>query len=158
MDYVTAYDPQLGRKPCFLESFPPSLRPRLLGSLSSITEAHSPGLSAHDKRNDDILTAVGASMPKILKDFLKANPFVAIKYPNLSESTLRHLMPAPHQGRNVAKTYKGLIDIKIASGRNDLDDCTLAFIRGFRAGFPLDLHNLVVLNLFLRNPNSMTTN
>ncbi len=121
-DIVRAWDPGLKRKPNFLENFPPVARPRLLTSLASIVEVHTPGLAAHDKRDDNIRKAVGSKMPAILKSFLEQNPFVKIKYPSLSADTLRHLMTAPHAGRRAAASYKNLLQIKLAKGQNDLDE------------------------------------
>lgn len=115
----------------------------ILKSLSSIVETHSPSLSAHDKRDEDYLEAAGVEMPKILKTFLSSNPFIAIKYPNLHADTIRHLFTAPHYGRKAAEAYRGLINIRLAKGHNDLvEDLPLVYFEFFNFIFSYDIVNI----------------
>lgn len=121
-DRVRAWVPDLKRKPCFLENFPPDLRSVILKTLESILAAKTPKLAAHEKRDDDVIRAIGTSSEGILKSFLKQCPFVKLKYKNLSSKTIRHLFTAPHQGRLAARAYKGLINVRLIKGRNDLEE------------------------------------
>jgi hypothetical protein len=119
---VRAWEPRVGRKPQFLENFPPSLRPTILNTLASLIEHYSPSLAAHPRREDELVDAIGLSMPKVLASLTEKLPFLRIKYPNLSASTLRHLFPAPHMGRNAAKAYKNLLEVHLSKGSNDLKE------------------------------------
>jgi len=119
---VKAWNPRAGHKPAFLDNFPPAFRPRVLNKIASILERFTPSLAAHDRRDDDIVKAVGASMPKLVSTLVDELPWIAIKYPNLSDTTIRHLLTAPHMGRKAAKSYKNLVQVRLAKGSNNLDE------------------------------------
>jgi hypothetical protein len=96
-----------------------------LNALASVIEDHTPTLSAHERREDEIVEAVGIVMPRVLKKFCEKVPFVKIKYPDLAVSTIRHLLPTPHMGRGAATQYKNFVEVRLAKGSNASTKTTL---------------------------------
>lgn len=119
-DYVRAYAPagNGGHKPTFLEHFPPFARDDIVDTLSTIFREATP--IADDHRSTDVVTAPGITMGEAKEKLLTKLPWIRIKYPDgPHETTLRHLMSAPHTGRTSAISYSGQVRVKLALGQNN---------------------------------------
>jgi hypothetical protein len=117
-DLVRFYIPSLRHRPRFLESFPPALRPVIIQTLEGLCRRHSP--LAEPKRDSDIVRVVGLPAAQLRDELLEALPWIRIKFPTLHEDTVRHLLSAPHLGRATRTSYRSLVPVKMALGRNNL--------------------------------------
>lgn len=120
-EVVRAYDPEIGHRPEFLESFPQEASDYIVHSLQKILQKHFPGATKNREGEVAIIyLREGQEIPKIKQKLLKKCPFILEKYPNgPSDSTIRHLMSCPATNRLTASRYKGLIKAKLALGQNN---------------------------------------
>jgi hypothetical protein len=142
-DLVKYYVPSLGHRAQFIESFPPDLRTVIIQTLEDITRRHSP--SADLKRSSEIISVVGVTAKQLRDELLDALPWIRIKFPTLHEDTVRHLLNAPHQGRLSKNSYRSLVPVKMALGRNNLREdnplvrrlLVVAFVNGRHRRIPI---------------------
>ncbi len=117
-DRVRAYTPELGHKASFLDSFPPEVQTLILDTLRAIIRERSP--LADDSRESNILVLPpGESAPDITKELNLRVPLIYIKFPKgADQDVIRKLLAAPNLAAKSSKRYKGLIEAKLARGRN----------------------------------------
>lgn len=74
------YTPELGRKPRYIETFPPEQRAAVLAAISSSLWAHAP--LAHRRRDDDIPRAVGVTKSDLLREASLTHAGIAVRPPS----------------------------------------------------------------------------
>jgi hypothetical protein len=67
-----------------------------------------------------MVKVIGVSAAELRDELVAALPWIKIKFPTLHEDTVRHLLSAPHAGRSAAKSYRQVVQVQMALGRNNL--------------------------------------
>lgn len=108
-----------GRK-FFLDTIEPKLRDRILELIRKLVEGHDP--AAHHRRRDSTVRIGPKSITmRAIMDRLRSEvPELFQQWPNLTETSVRHIFQAPNKGYASAKRYQGCVDAKRARTENNL--------------------------------------
>jgi hypothetical protein len=119
-DLVRAFDPRLGHKAAFMDSFPPLQQTAIRVALTNILKQYTP--QSHRRRLSEVPEIAGVDMRAVRDALVATLPWISIKFPRLSADCVRRLLSAPHRGRNSAAAYREEVPAKLVKLRNDLQE------------------------------------